>query len=174
MGNDVNHGKSVAVKIGTVASVIGILAFFGISNWQDLTSKLFGIEFGAEPSGTELFPVSFSHHDWTFTATSRPDVWDECPEAWGCVANIQATYTAEDPGMIAMVSVTRYSDHETAARAVDDQRSLEESMGIDGQGYSAVSGVYSVRAAVWDFIMNDPKAASYAIGRLVLDRLPTG
>ncbi|GAB2520713.1 hypothetical protein [Nocardiopsis aegyptia] len=169
MGNDSNFGKRATAAIGVIASVLGILTFFGISNWNTLTSKLSG---SAQPSGTELFPVSFTHQGWTLTATSRPDTWDECEEDWGCIANIKAQYTAEDPGLIVMVSVSVYSDSEAATRHVEEQRQWEQSNDVGGYGYSAVSGSYSVTAGAIDFQTNDPYTASSTIGRQVLSRLP--
>ncbi|WP_190394721.1 hypothetical protein [Nocardiopsis deserti] len=172
MGNDSNFGKRAVAAIGVIASVLGILTFFGISNWNALTSKLFGFDFAAQPSGTELFPVSFTHQGWTLTATSRPDTWDECEEDWGCIANIKAQYTAEDPGLIVMVSVTVYANNEAATRHVDDQRQWNQSNNVGGYGYSAVSGSYSVTAGALDFQANDPYTASSTIGSQVLSRLP--
>ncbi|WP_199823953.1 hypothetical protein [Streptomyces sp. NBRC 109706] len=172
MGNDSNVGKRAAAAIGIIASVLGILTFFGIPDWKTLTSKFRGFESAPQPSGTELFPVSFTHQGWTLTATSRPDAWDECEEGWGCIANIEAQYTAGDPGLIVLVSVSVYADNGAATRHVDEQRQWEQSNGVDGYGYSAVSGSYSVTAAALDFQANDSYGASSAIGSQVLSRLP--
>lgn len=166
MADDSNKQTGLAAKLGVVSAVLGILSWFGISNWHVFATTFLNGHASSSPTSAatptypprSVFPNPFTYHSTTLSISHFNDstVTDNSdPNGNPCAL---ADY---GPGSTATVCLASHG--------------FRSSGGCAGGFSDTYTGKYDVQASVTDFTdANQNCAAETALVNQIIVNLTTG